>query len=131
MTKLGERIREGRERRKWTQDDLVHQVRSRHQHVKLSTSQLSNYERGINTPRLAVLTAIADVLDEPLDSFVSDRRNGSGDDEDEESEMHRVARLLEGLGQIDLADELFARARRASARNRERARDSARERSTA
>lgn len=111
-TRVGQLIRQGRDRKDWTQDDLVHQVRSRHPRVKLSVSQLSNYERGINTPRLAVLTAIADVIDEPLESFAGDARNGSGDDEDEDSEMHRVARLLEGLGQIDLADALLARARR-------------------
>lgn len=116
MSHVGTVIRDARERKGWTQEDLAHEVRRRNPSVKLAASQLSTYERGAHTPRLPVLSAIAEALDEPLDSF---SRPKTDDDEDEDSEMHRIAKLLESIGQIDLADELFARARRAKARKRD------------
>ena len=59
---LGDRIRQVRESRKLSQDDLAEAIGK-------NRTSISNIERGLNYPEIATLVEIADALDAPIGDF--------------------------------------------------------------
>ena len=102
----GERLRQRRLRRGFSQSELA-------RHAALREQQIVRWERGKNVPNAAALGVLAAALDVAIDDFF-EPADGSADDEDEEDDaaLRRVASELVRLGHDDLAADLIALARR-------------------
>jgi transcriptional regulator with XRE-family HTH domain len=106
-----------RTRASLTQAELAHRLRNAGL-SKVTDRSVRRWETGRNVPSGNVIVALARVLDVDVDELYT--TSGSDEDEDE-SDMFRLANELEGIGQIDLADTLRARARRVAAHQRRKA----------
>lgn len=62
---IGQRIRQGREKKQWTQSEIADAL-------GVSVQAVSKWERGINAPDLASLPALAKLLDLSLDTLLAD-----------------------------------------------------------
>ena len=69
MPSLGERVRELRQRRGWSQQQLAEKVGVRQK-------QISSYERGTNTPSAEILISMAEAVEVSLD-FLAQRSSAN------------------------------------------------------
>lgn len=100
-----------------SQDELASRIRRKHPRLKLSGVRISRYERNLQTPRLEVLSALADETGKPLEFFVvSSNSDGEGEDDEEADSTvaFRAAYELDLQGNHALADQLRIVARRRS-----------------
>lgn len=72
-TIIGENIRAAREARGWSQADLA-----RHLPGLVESPSISRWERGIVTPGMPYMTALADVFERDLAWFYTDRADEPG-----------------------------------------------------
>jgi transcriptional regulator with XRE-family HTH domain len=96
----GEKLRQERLRRGWTQSDLARRATVREQ-------QIFRWERAENTPSADAVAALAGALEVDLGELYE----RPDPDDDEESETDRVAAELERLGYADMAKDLRERVR--------------------
>jgi transcriptional regulator with XRE-family HTH domain len=107
------RIVQARHRRGFSQPDVAFRLRERGH--KTDTATISRWETGKNTPHGNIIPDLAAVLGVTIDKLYE--RSESGDDEEDEAALRRLARTALDRGQDDLALELIERAvRRAEAR---------------
>lgn len=65
---LGERIRQARG--EMTQDELAERIRHRRPKLKVTGVYISKYERDTQTPRISMLSAIAEATGKPVEFFL-------------------------------------------------------------
>ncbi len=109
----GRRLQEIRLRRGLTQSQLARRA-------EVGEKQIVRWENDQHVPRADAVGVLASALEVDVGDFYERADDG---EEDEESDLVRLAAELEARGQLDMADELRARAKRiAAGRRRVRAR---------
>ncbi len=85
-------------------------------HNGVEPVSVSRWERGKGTPHANVIADLASVLGVRIEKLYE--RSESGDDEEDEAALRRLARSALDRGHDDLAVELIERASASSARDR-------------
>lgn len=99
---VGDRIRQLRQERSWTQTDLA-------QKLNVHQKQVSAYERGVHAPSTDVLIKMAEVFNVTLDYLAFESQGRSAPINIQDRELLRRFEAVDGLGEPerDLAKQIL------------------------
>lgn len=109
-----QRILEARKARGLTQDDVAFQLRQRGH--KANGRSIRRWEAGAHAPHANIIPDLAAVLGVTIEKLYE--QSESGDDDDDEASMRRIAQRLIERRQYDLAADLMTRLRQSQIKER-------------